>query len=102
MPKKYSKKQTTSFQEKVYRIVKKIPRGKVLTYKIVAQKAGYPKAYRAVGNALNKSASWRTKTPCHRVIKSNGKIGGYNQGIRKKISLLKKENVIIKKRRVVH
>jgi len=86
----------TTFQRKVCEIVRKIPWGKVMTYGQVARKIGYPKAWRAVGNALNKSASWRTKIPCHRVIKSNGRVGGYNQGMKKKIYLLKKEGIIIK------
>ena len=85
-----------SLQEKVLRLVSQISRGKVSTYKEIAKKAGSPRAWRAVGNILNKSASWRTKIPCHRVIKSDGKIGGYRYGIKKKITLLKKEGIIIK------
>jgi len=88
-----------SFQEKVYEIVKKIPKGEVLTYKEVAIFSGKPKAWRAVGNFLNKNRD--KKVPCHRVIRSNGRVGGYNRGIRKKISLLKEEGVIIKRGRVV-
>jgi len=84
------------FRRKVYEIVKKITKGKFLTYKNVAELANYPRAWRAVGNVLNKSASWRTKIPCHRVIKSNGEIGGYKGGMKKKIYLLKKEGIIIK------
>jgi methylated-DNA-[protein]-cysteine S-methyltransferase len=89
------------FQEKVFQVVKQIPKGKILTYKSVAQKAGSPKAYRAVGNILNKSASWRTKIPCHRVIKSDGRIGGYRYGKNKKASLLKKEGIKLKKGKVL-
>lgn len=81
----------TKFQQKVYKVVKKIPRGKVMTYKEVAKAINKPRAYRAVGNALNKSASWRTKVPCHRVIRSNGSPGGYRKGVKKKIELLKHE-----------
>ena len=87
------------FKEKVYGIVRKITQGKVMSYKMVAKLAGYPKAWRAVGNILNKN--FNPKIPCHRVIRSNGKIGGYNQGIKNKITLLKKEGVIIKKKRIV-
>jgi len=90
-----------SFQEKVLQVVKKIPKGKVLSYKKVAKLAGFPKAWRAVGNILNKSVSWRTKIPCHRVIRSDGKIGGYKNGIKKKITLLKKESVVIRNKRIV-
>lgn len=78
-----------SFKEKVYEIVKKIPKGKVLTYKEVAKKAGNEKASRAVGNILNKN--FDPAIPCHRVIRSNGKLGGYNRGTRVKIEILKKE-----------
>ncbi|MEK7089156.1 MAG: MGMT family protein [Patescibacteria group bacterium] len=78
-----------SFTEKVYEIVKKIPKGKVLTYKQVAKLAGSPRAYRGVGNILNKNHN--PKIPCHRVIRSDGKLGGYNKGVNKKIKILKSE-----------
>lgn len=80
------------FKEKVYQIVKKIPRGKTLSYKEAACRAGQPMAWRAVGNILNKNLN--PKIPCHRVIRSSGEVGGYNKGIRKKIALLKKEGAI--------
>jgi len=89
----------TIFQQKVYQIVKKIPKGKVLTYKEVARRAGRPRAFRAVGNILNKNKN--KKIPCHRVIRSDREIGGYNRGEKKKITLLQKEGVIIKNKRVV-
>ena len=82
----------TIFQKKVYNVVQIIPRGKVMTYKEVAQKIGSPKAYRAVGNALNKN--YNPEIPCHRVVKSNGEIGGYNKGIDEKTRLLREEKVI--------
>lgn len=81
------------FQKRVYKVVRKIPKGNFLTYKKVAERAGYPKAWRAVGNVLSKNKN--PKIPCHRVIRNNGKIGGYNRGINKKISLLRKEKVIL-------
>jgi methylated-DNA-[protein]-cysteine S-methyltransferase len=71
-----------------------------MTYREVAKLAGRPRAWRTVGNILNKSASWRTKIPCHRIIKSDGKIGGYKEGTKRKATLLKKEGVVIKNRRV--
>jgi len=83
----------------VYEIVKKIPKGKVLNYKQVAQLTGSPRAWRAVGNILNKNPDPKT-IPCHRVIRSDGKIGGYKNGVKKKIALLKKEGLKIKKRRL--
>jgi len=80
-----------TFSEKVYEVVGKIPRGKVLTYQEVARRAGSPKAFRAVGNILNKN--YDQKIPCHRVIRSDGKLGGYNRGERKKHEILKSEGV---------
>jgi O-6-methylguanine DNA methyltransferase len=81
-----------SFSENVYDVVSKIPKGKVLTYKKVAVMAGRPKAYRAVGNILNKN--FNKKIPCHRVIRSDGKTGGYNRGNKNKVILLKNEGVL--------
>ena len=89
----------TSFQKKIYEIVKKIPKGKILTYKKVSELAGFPRAWRAVGNVLSKNRN--LKIPCHRVIKSNGKIGGFNRGIKKKIALLMREGVKIENKRVI-
>jgi len=81
-----------NFKEKVYDVARRIPRGNVLTYKQVAELAGSSKAWRAVGNILNKNKN--PEIPCHRVIGSDGKIGGYNGGEAKKIILLKKEGVL--------
>ena len=81
-----------TFQQKVYDVVRKIPQGKVLTYKEVAIKIGNPKAYRAVGNALNKNR--HKDVPCHRVIRSDGTIGGYAKGTTEKKRMLKKEGAI--------
>lgn len=82
------------FADRVKDIVRKIPRGKILTYKEVARRAGSPKAYRAVGNILNKN--YNSKIPCHRVIRSDGTLGGYNRGIDKKRAILKKEISVVK------
>ncbi|MCB9805751.1 MGMT family protein [Candidatus Nomurabacteria bacterium] len=81
-----------TFTDRVYDVVRKIPKGKVLTYKEVAKKSGSEKAVRAVGNILNKN--YDPKIPCHRVVRSDGKIGGYNRGASKKVNLLKKEKAI--------
>lgn len=78
-----------SFTKKVYEIVKKIPKGEVLTYKEVARIAGNDKASRAVGNILHKN--FDPNIPCHRVIRSDGKIGGYNKGSKKKKEILTEE-----------
>lgn len=80
-----------TFAEKVFEVVRKIPKGKVLTYKEVAKKAGNSKAFRAVGNILNKN--YDPAIPCHRVVRSNGRFGEYNRGARKKKEILKKEGV---------
>ncbi len=81
-----------NFKKKVYSVVKNVPEGKTMSYKEVAKLAGDSNAWRAVGNILNKNND--PKIPCHRVIRSNGKIGGYNKGVEKKRSLLKKEGVL--------
>lgn len=81
-----------TFKQKVLDIVKKIPKGKTLTYKEVASLAGFKNAYRAVGNVLNKN--FDSDIPCHRVIRSDGKTGGYNRGAKIKQELLKKEKAI--------
>lgn len=80
-------------------MVRAIPSGKTLTYKEVARLIGQPKASRAVGNALNKNTS--LKVPCHRVIRSDGRIGGYRHGVKEKVTLLKREGMLIKGGRVV-
>lgn len=84
-----------SFQSRVYEVAAKIPKGKVMTYKMVAKLAGSPRAFRAVGNIFNKNPDTK-KVPCHRVVRSDGKIGGYAKGTRAKIAILKKEGVKIK------
>ena len=82
----------TQFQLKVWSYLKKIPKGKVKTYAQVAKAIGKPKAVRAVANAIGKNP-FPPKIPCHRVIRSDGKLGGYsgNGGIKTKKKLLKNE-----------
>ena len=70
------------FRQKVFAAVKRIPKGKVLTYKEVAEKIGSPRASRAVGSALK--TNYDSAIPCHRVIKSNGSLGNYNRGTAQK------------------
>ena len=89
----------TFFQKKVYEVVKKIPQGETMSYKKVAKFAGSPRAWRAVGNILNKNRN--PEVPCHRVIRSDGKIGGYRGGQKRKITLLKKEGVNIKNKKAL-
>jgi methylated-DNA-[protein]-cysteine S-methyltransferase len=82
-----------NFTQKVYKVVSRIPKGKTMTYKQVAIAVGFPKAFMAVGNALNKNPDTK-KVPCHRVIKSDGTLGGYAGGSQMKKKLLKKEGAI--------
>lgn len=86
---KTSLRKLTPFSSKVYSVVSKIPKGKTLTYREVAIKAGNPKAVRAVGNILNKNRD--SRVPCHRVVRSDGSTGGYAWGAEKKKRILKKE-----------
>lgn len=82
-----------TFKEKVLAVVTKIPRGKVLTYKEVALKAGSPGASRAVGSIM--AQNFLKDVPCHRVVRSDGKIGNYNRGgTTVKIKLLRTEGAI--------
>lgn len=81
-----------SFQQKVFDECKKIARGRVSTYAKIAAAIGTPRAMRAVGNALNKSPGMPA-VPCHRVVRSDGKVGGFASGTKNKIALLKKEGV---------
>lgn len=85
---------TTKFQDAVYKLTREIPRGKVATYKEIANTLGTA-AYRAVGTALRNNPEIQ-KTPCHRVVNTNGELGGYAQGLEKKKALLKKEGIEIK------
>lgn len=80
----------SDFEKDVYKTVLGIPRGEVRTYKWVAEKVGRPKASRAVGNALNKNP-YAPSVPCHRVIKSDGSMGGFAQGVDRKQRLLAEE-----------
>jgi methylated-DNA-[protein]-cysteine S-methyltransferase len=91
-----SKLNPTKFQEAVYTIVRTIPKGKVTTYKAIANQLGTG-AYRAVGTALKNNPDI-PQTPCHRVINSNGDVGAYAGvgGTKRKAELLKKEGVEIR------
>ena len=86
----------TEFKKAVYRVVSKIPKGKTLSYQEVAKRAGRPKAFRTVGNIM---ATHNIKgLPCHRMIKSDGTVGGFRGGFQDskiKEHMLKKEGVRI-------
>jgi len=85
----------TVFSKKVYKVVLSIPLGQTRTYKWVAQRAGSPKAYRAVGTILKKNP-WPLLIPCHRVIKSSNVLGGYIFGIKAKKEILDLEKELKK------
>ena len=97
--KKQLKMAITEFQKKVYYLCREIPKGKVSTYKAIAEKIGN-KSYRAIGNALNKNP-FAPEVPCHRVVLSNGSIGGFANGKKAKIKLLEKEGVKVEKNKIV-
>jgi len=84
----------TRFAERVLAIVGRIPYGKTLTYQEVARRAGSPRAFRAVGNILNRYDPRVITVPCHRVVRSDGSVGGYRWGTKKKIALLRKEKAL--------
>lgn len=90
---------TPSISEKVFRIIKRIPAGRVATYKTIARLTGRPKAFRAIGQILHNNPH-PVIVPCHRIINANGALGGYAGGLKKKIALLKKEGVKIEKERI--
>ena len=82
----------SNFEKKVWAAIDKIPEGSVLTYKELANKIGHPNSARAVANACGKNP-YIPEIPCHRVIRSDGKLGGYSGegGIKKKAKLLRAE-----------
>jgi methylated-DNA-[protein]-cysteine S-methyltransferase len=91
-----------TFNERCYEILKKVPRGKVTTYGSIARKLK-TKAYRAVGNAMNKNPHGFVgggNVPCHRVVGSNGDLTGFASGLKKKTELLKKEGVEVENGKV--
>jgi methylated-DNA-[protein]-cysteine S-methyltransferase len=88
-----------SFQEKVLFLAKKIPPGKVATYGQIARIL--KTSPRAVGRALSKNP-YPIKIPCHRVVKSDGSLGGYSGGVKKKVSLLREEGVSIRKNKIIN
>lgn len=82
----------SDFADQVREVVRQIPRGEVRTYGEVAKASGSPKAARAVANIM--ANNFDTTIPCHRVIRSDGKVGGYNRGGEaRKRAILKSEGV---------
>lgn len=89
-----------TYAEKILALTAQIPRGKITTYKELSIRAGSPRSYRACGNALNKNPHPIT-VPCHRVVKTNGELGGYALGASKKARLLRSEGINIKNNKIV-
>ena len=107
----------TRFEERVYAVVRRIPKGQTRSYRWVAERLGHPGLARAVGNALNRNpclrrdaictlcgvSHWRRgrqayapRVPCHRVVKSDGSLGGFARGPAAKAALLKREGWVAK------
>lgn len=98
--------QAKSFNQKIYSLLKKVPKGKVTTYRALAEAAG-TKAYRAVGQAMRCNPH-APIVPCHRVVKSDGNVGGFSGSInpnskevKRKIKLLRSEGVEVKGNKIV-
>ncbi|KKT29231.1 MAG: Methylated-DNA/protein-cysteine methyltransferase [Candidatus Collierbacteria bacterium GW2011_GWC2_44_18] len=93
-----------SFADEVYKFLKSVPKGEVTTYKALGEKLG-TKAYRAVGQAL-KHNPYAPDVPCHRVVRSDGTIGGFmgktdGEEIQKKIRLLRSEGIVVEHGKIV-
>ena len=98
-------KSNSPFNEKIYALLRKVPRGKVTTYKALAEKLN-SKAYRAVGQAM-KCNPYAPEVPCHRVVKSDGSVGGFMgkinsdaKEVKKKINMLRREGIKIKNNKI--
>ena len=92
------------FEERVWKLLEKIPRGKVTTYGLLARKLN-TKAYRAVGNACRRNP-YAPKVPCHRVVRSDGTVGGFSgrtsgKAVERKIRLLRKEDIRVEDGKIV-
>ena len=91
----------TSFQSQCYEALKQVPSGKVISYSGLVEMVGRPQAHRAVGNAMNKNP-FAPEVPCHRVVKSNGDLGGFGGGSRLKIKRLQEEGVKVSNNKIVN
>ena len=91
----------TSFQSQCYEALKKVPPGSVISYGGLAEMIGRPNAHRAVGSAMNKNP-FAPIVPCHRVVKSNGELGGFAGDINLKIKRLQEEVVKVSNNKIVN
>lgn len=90
----------TQFESSCYKLLKRVPKGRVTTYADLAAAVSADGGARAVGNAMNRNP-FAPAVPCHRVVKSDGSIGGFAGGVRKKITLLSSEGVKVENGRVI-
>ncbi|GAG06189.1 unnamed protein product [marine sediment metagenome] len=88
------------FQYRVLKLTSEIPKGSITTYKILAEKLG-TKAYKAVGSALKNNPT-PIIIPCHRVVKSNGELGGFSSKVYRKEDLLREEGIEIKNNKIIN
>lgn len=86
-------REPTEFEMAVYAAVKRIPKGETRSYAWVAREIGRPKAVRAVGSALNRNP-YAPEVPCHRVIRSDGSVGGFARGTEQKREMLRQEGAL--------
>ena len=93
-------KELTKFEQQILGVLQKVPKGKIVSYGDLAKAVGRPGSSRAVGNALHKNPC-APVVPCHRVVKSDGALGGFASGPKKKAALLKKEGIDVKKGKVI-
>ncbi len=93
--------EASNFNERCYKLLSTLPSGSITTYKLLAEALG-TKAYRAVGNAMNKNPYPRDLVPCHRVVNSDGRLGGYASKTDEKIQRLKSEGVNVYEGRIVN
>ena len=91
------RRRPTAFEEAVYAVVRRIPRGQTRSYRGVAQQLGNPSLARAVGNALHRNP-YAPEVPCHRVVRADGGLGGYARGLTRKRALLRKEGTTLPRR----
>ncbi|MFH1409895.1 MAG: MGMT family protein [Nanoarchaeota archaeon] len=89
----------TPFQQRVYDIISQIPEGSISTYGAIAR-AMNTKAYQAVGQALNKNP-FAPKVPCHRIVDSDGALGGFASGAKAKIAILKEEGISVEDNQII-
>ncbi|MBT3355823.1 MGMT family protein [bacterium] len=94
-----NKADISDFEKRVYLALLKVPKGQVVTYGALAKLAGFPGAARAVGSAMNKNP-FAPSVACHRVVRSDGSVGEFAYGTKRKIAMLRKEGVRIEKERI--